>query len=185
MGAALIESVTSLPARADWAYTRWGMTPEEVQSASDGEAVPLDPAAAATDMDLDPETTLLQTRWSVEEFDFQVFLNFTGNEPRLTEVILKAEGHNRGELGEALIERYGPPKRGRAGLSRSSQNTRFQLVESPEFARPEPSPQTATASGEPMRIIMEWETPDNFIQYSRRGASEVLIHVQPLKTSSD
>ncbi len=182
-GAALLEATVLSPVHADWAYTRWGMTPEQAQAASDGTLIPVDPAKAEADFDLNPETTLFKTDWSIEDFDFNVFLNFTGSEPTLTEIILKADGHNRGQLGQVLIEKYGLPNRSRVGIIRRARAQRFRLVENPEFAKPDQSLQTAADSTEPMRVIMEWETPTNFIQYSRRGSEEVLIHVQPRSES--
>lgn len=182
-GAALLEATVIPAARADWEYTRWGMTPEQAQAAADGTLTPVDQTKAKADLNLNPETTLFKTDWSIEDFDFNVFLNFTGSEPKLTEIIFKADGHNRGELGQALIEKYGLPNHSRVGMIRRARAPRFRLVEGSEFAKPDQSPQTTASSTEPMRIIMEWETPTNFIQYSRRGSEEVLIHVQPRQES--
>ncbi len=45
----LITGVACSPARADWAYTRWGMTPEQVAALSSG-AVKVLPKVERTDM---------------------------------------------------------------------------------------------------------------------------------------
>lgn len=95
-------------ARADWAYTKWGMTPQEVVAASGGKAellptndrpgsMPLAPGARGTfnDGPLELRTTFV----------------FRTNPAGLQCVAYGVGGHADDEAFKAaLIKRYGPPK---------------------------------------------------------------------------
>ena len=39
----ILVGMVSLPAQAEWEYTRWGMSVDEVVEASEGEAIPVNP----------------------------------------------------------------------------------------------------------------------------------------------
>ena len=111
----LVQLLTALPAWADWEYTRWGMTVQEVLEASEGQAVLLD--SEAQTVSADNQKTLLKSQvpWRLEDqFSFDVLFKFSGEEPQLSEILLVSSDNNE-EMGPALIRRYGPPNRAVSG----------------------------------------------------------------------
>jgi len=95
---------------ADWQYTRWGMTVEQVKEASKGSAVAVaDPKPRLTDV-ARLMIPYFSESFSRESFRFVVFFYFTLDTDRLTAVDLKL--HYRRDcrhLIETLKIRYGTP----------------------------------------------------------------------------
>ena len=92
------------PTRADWQYTKWGMTPEQVVAASGGKAKRPDAAFLATHTDVSPVTGIFVLpsgeRASVN-FDFVV--------NRLASVTLLAFEKSGVNLPVLLRQTYGAP----------------------------------------------------------------------------
>jgi hypothetical protein len=180
----IFASMVNLPAQAEWQYTRWGMTVDEVMAASEGAAIPINPDEQIL-LEDDTQQTLLKSQWSKEGYTFDVFFNFSDSDSKLSEVILKSTGNNE-DLGLAMIEEFGLPSKAQGGLSKRDSDIRgFRLVDRDNFAVPETEntwrnqPQR---SDEDIAILLEWNTPKNFIQMSRQDADDVIIRVRPAKS---
>lgn len=107
-------------AAADWEYTRWGMTPQQVVDASAGSAAPI-ATEESEGKKLVPEGTppALKSAWRTGDFRFTAYFYFDDSDA-LTRVILDLEdGDDRGVMG-ALVERYGEPFRQASTWSRRS-----------------------------------------------------------------
>lgn len=129
----ILPVLTVSPARAEWEYTRWGMTPQDVQKASRGAAVLVNPKEQSTTKG---KWTLLKSDWSVGRYPFKVFFNFSSGKPQLTEVLLVSTGYNQ-DLGQKLIEKYGPPTTVQGGLRQNSRDRKFILTQRDNYAVPE------------------------------------------------
>jgi hypothetical protein len=95
-------------ASADWAYTRWGMTPEQVAAASDNKVKVL----AATDQTRDPGDDWVmadQGTWSDGTVNGDVGFMFDAKTNRLKCVVYNTTGHNVAPLKAAFLQRYGKP----------------------------------------------------------------------------
>jgi hypothetical protein len=100
------------PALADWQYTKWGMTPEQVIAASGGKAVETTaeeqkgkhrPAGAKTDVPL-------KAPFESGRFRFLAFFYFSAPGGRLVGVHLELINSELGaELLESLRQKYGKP----------------------------------------------------------------------------
>lgn len=100
-----------LPVSADWEFTKWGMSPEQVVQASKGKARPPGPEE-------DISTVLLTQDWQSGRFLFTVsyIFNKHGGGQRLGEVKLQLQNTQlRGQLLDALKEKYGTPRDERRG----------------------------------------------------------------------
>jgi hypothetical protein len=103
------------PAAADWQYTKWGMTPEEVVKASGGlvREVP-NPAKAGS------ELLAVWGRHTAGDLEFTVSFGFLDG--KLNSVLLvfqKREMQNCEDVASALEVKYGPPDINEAdGLSK-------------------------------------------------------------------
>ena len=100
-----------LPVSADWEFTKWGMSPEQVVQASKKQAHPPGPEE-------DIASVLLTQNWQSGRFRFTVSYIFKkdAGRPRLSEVKLQLQNTQlRGELLDALKKQYGSPKAERKG----------------------------------------------------------------------
>ena len=180
----ILVSMGNLPATAEWEYTRWGMSVDEVVEASEGAAIPVNPKEQFFFED-DTQQTLLKSQWSTDGYSFDVFFNFSVSDSQLSEVVFKSTGNNE-DLGIAMIEEFGLPSRAQGGLSRRDSDIRgFRLYNRDNFAVPEPeniSRNQPQRSDEDIAVLLEWITPRDFIQMSRQGTDEVIIRVKPVKS---
>ena len=93
--------------RADWEYTTWGMTVDEVRQASQGRASDDDPIKH--DMRAGSRS-LLQAPYDTYGWHFTARFLFSKRTQRLDEVSLEAQGWCKGvRLASALQQTYGPP----------------------------------------------------------------------------
>ena len=175
-------SMVNLPAQAEWEYTRWGMSVDEVVEASEGAAIPVNSDEQI--LENDNQQTLLKTQWSTEGYSFDVFFNFSVSDSKLSEVIFKSTSNNE-DLGLAMIEEFGLPSRAQGGLSKKDSDIRgFRLVEKDNFAVPETEDiwnNQPERSDEDIAVLLEWNTPRDFIQMNRQGSNDVIIRVRPAK----
>ena len=176
-------AMINLPARAEWEYTRWGMSVEELVEASQGQVIPVNPEEDIL-LEDDTQQTLLRSQWSTENYSFDVFFNFGVNDSQLSEVIFKSTGNNE-DLGLAMIEEFGLPSRAQGGLSKKDSDIRgFRLVERDNFAVPESDNiwrNRPERKDEDIAVLLEWNTERDFIQMSRQGVDNVIIRVRPAK----
>lgn len=95
----------SAEALADWQYTKWGMTAEEVIAASGGKA------RKFTDTGQDTDTERLQaiTPYRTGDFAFEAGFMFSRKDGRLRSVRLKLVEGDGLLLSAALVNRYGKP----------------------------------------------------------------------------
>jgi hypothetical protein len=97
-----------ISANANWQYTKWGMTPEQVQSAARGKLTPVAGQEACPACSSVP---LLAGNYSVEGQQFRVVFGFADG--KLSQVILAmpATGRTWGcnELYDSLSLKYGTP----------------------------------------------------------------------------
>jgi hypothetical protein len=110
LGVALSGGLAMRPAHADWEYTKWGMTPEQVARASRG-AVQAIPAAQRTRI---PEVKLesgAEGTFSDGALRLQVGFSFDipgGGLAMVQYAVLNAE--QSGQLKEWMVRRYGQPQ---------------------------------------------------------------------------
>lgn len=125
---------TSIPTAADWQYTKWGMTVEEVRAASNGIAV----ASAKPISGFEDETTesLLTSPYNAGRFTFTAQFLFSKDDHRLAsvELVLRQEDASklprkerwsreadlyseRKELLETFLQKYGKPERNEVAVS--------------------------------------------------------------------
>lgn len=96
------------PALADWQYTKWGMTPEEVVAASGGMARP-DPHR--NKHRTDSTESLLAAPYAAAGFEFDATFQFSRSSQRLERVHLDLIDTSRcSDLIGALRSRYGEPE---------------------------------------------------------------------------
>ena len=179
----ILVGMVSLPAQAEWEYTRWGMSVDEVVEASEGAATSVTPEEQILFED-DTQQTLLKTQWSKKGYSFDVFFNFSVDNSELSEVVFKSTGKNE-DLGLAMIEEFGLPIRAQGGLSKRDSDIRgFRLVDKDNYAVPETDNiwrNQPERTDEDIAVLLEWNTPQNFIQMSRQDINDVIIRVKPAK----
>ena len=179
--AAMLGCIFNIPAKAEWEYTRWGMSVDEVVEASEGAAIPVNPDEQFFFED-DTQQTLLQSQWSTDSYSFDVFFNFSVSDSKLLEIVFKSTGNNE-DLGLAMIEEFGLPSRAQGGLSRKDSDIRgFRLYNRDNFAVPDSDNikrNQPRSSDEDIAVLLEWITPENFIQMNRQGTDDVIIHLKP------
>jgi hypothetical protein len=159
----------SLPARAEWEFTRWGMTPEELQAA--GEVTPVSRREERITTD-EKGTTLFKTQWQLEQFDFDVYFNFSGKPQGLNEVLLISRGDTEG-IVSALTQKYGSPRSGQGNLRLQRRPGNFTLIPSnPENISTRP-PQGEFTAG------VLWETERDIIELNRNNPEELIIRFLP------
>lgn len=102
----------AMPAQADWEFTRWGMSPEEVVAASGPSAkiVAADPDTEIWDMD-----RLAVDAWERDGIVFEVGYHFDDG-ARLQFVDLLHEGPNCDRLVETSLARWGASQTERQSL---------------------------------------------------------------------
>ncbi len=92
---------------ADWQYTRWGMSVDDVIVASGGIAKPNSNVARESTKNL---RTLLKAPYQTGKFKFNVAFMFDTWSKKLVRVNLVLLAPSLGsELGNALKSKYGPP----------------------------------------------------------------------------
>ena len=177
----MLVGMINLPAQAEWEYTRWGMSVEEVVEASEGKTIPVHPDEEIL-LEDDTQQTLLKSQWSTENYSFDVFFNFDVNDSELSEIVFKSTGNSE-DLGLAMIEEFGLPSRAQGGLSKKDADIRgFRLVEKDNFAVPESENiwrNRPERTNEDIAVLLEWNTERDFIQMSRQGGDNVIIRVRP------
>ena len=163
----------SQPALAEWEYTRWGMSPEALKQASDGAAIPVSGQGQQLTSDLQGKT-LLKSTWTLDQYDFDVYFNFSGTEPALTEVVLIPRGNNQ-NLVSALSQKYGPPTTGVGSLRIQQRRPDFSLIPTNPADRVAPTP-----TGE-LSAVVQWQTPTNLIELNRNNPEQVTVRFLPNK----
>jgi hypothetical protein len=94
------------PAFADWQFTKWGMTPDQVAAASHGAAASVDPLTISNAVNGD--RTLLQMPYNAGTFDFVASFAFD-NSDHLDRVHLVLQSGAAIDLRTALLAKYGKP----------------------------------------------------------------------------
>jgi hypothetical protein len=95
------------PSRADWQYTKWGMTVEEALAASKGSLQPCTKACDPIDV---ADGARLFGPYSSGEFHFTAYLLFKSG--RLSSVTLHLQGGKSlqlAQLAQAMRSKYGEP----------------------------------------------------------------------------
>lgn len=111
-GIALILA-TPNPAAADWQYTKWGMTPDEVIAASNGAASESTPSPDSEPSEI---VTLASADYVASGYEFWVSFGFSADR-RLSEVSLSLRDSDKCVyLADALDRRYGRPVSREGGL---------------------------------------------------------------------
>ena len=97
-------------ARADWGFTHWGMTPEQVVSASGGTAHLIAPAARYRD---DVANWEMAAEGVIRDGDLTLYggYMFDIRGGGLTCVMYNATGNDVSKLRDGLIVRYGRPSK--------------------------------------------------------------------------
>lgn len=90
------------PALANWQFTKWGMTPEQIIAASGGRAKSLpNPEIVGSEM------VMVTMPYTAGEFGFRAGFYFTGN--RLSEVQLDLQNGTMSAIRVSLEQKYGEP----------------------------------------------------------------------------
>jgi len=96
-------------ARADWQYTRWGMTPEQVVAASDGKAELLPEKRRPR---VPPLVTVAMGEFLDGPLQLRTVFSFSIERGGLECVSYGVSNHDDDEaFRAALVGRYGPPQR--------------------------------------------------------------------------
>ena len=106
---------------ADWQYTKWGMTVEEVIIASNGSAI----KSADTGRDVIGAKSLAIAQYFAGEFVFEANFLFDRKTQKLRYVMLSLEKGNPNLLYEALVNRYGKPVETRASDDTNIKSARW------------------------------------------------------------
>jgi len=93
------------PAAANWQFTKWGMTPEQVIAASAGKAS-MTSAENSRGRSAGSLTAKVEMPYSVGEFEFRADFSFDQNN-QLAEVTLQLETGTMSALRVALEQKYG------------------------------------------------------------------------------
>ncbi|MDB5575300.1 MAG: hypothetical protein JWR80_476 [Bradyrhizobium sp.] len=95
-----------LPARADWQYAKWGMTPAEVLAASAGKA------STFTSQVTGKIAVKLKAPHNAGDYEFQALFGFDAGTDKLSSVQLILLGASKCDaLRDELIVKYGSPVR--------------------------------------------------------------------------
>lgn len=119
LAAALAMISFALDVCADWQYTRWGMTVDEVAKASNGLAQPYTEASNPKYESAMTARVLLRAPYKAGDFNFTADFLFGKSDDRLARVILRLDGANDiqcARLQGSLKDVYGTPSE----VSRSS-----------------------------------------------------------------
>jgi hypothetical protein len=115
LGAVLLVLTSSAASHADWQYTKWGMTQEEVITASNNIAIPTNEAEREANR-MAIGKALLVAPYISGQFEFQAFFIFEQQIPlptvpyKLVQVRLKLRlDKNCDTLQQILAQKYGNP----------------------------------------------------------------------------
>jgi hypothetical protein len=98
-------------ARADWGFTHWGMTPEQVAGASGGTAHLIAQAARTRSGDKDGWEIAAEGSVAEEGMTLDGGYMFDGRSGGLICVMYNARGDNVGKIRDGLLARYGRPSK--------------------------------------------------------------------------
>jgi hypothetical protein len=106
--------MTAVPAAADWQYTKWGMTPEQVIKAAHSRSKQVarlvdQQQKAAEDAGRVAQKALLSGDWSSGRFQFEVRFFFDSHRKLASVELTLANSENEGDLINELTKRYGAP----------------------------------------------------------------------------
>jgi hypothetical protein len=108
-GALLV--ATSAPAWANWQYTRWGMSSDEVFKAAKGRAVAIPESEQPAESTVTTIAKLTST-FSYGRFSFHVFFRFDRETGGLSQVVLSLDSSADCRLlKQSLADEYGKPVR--------------------------------------------------------------------------
>jgi hypothetical protein len=106
---AALAALLPAAARADWAYTKWGMTPQEAVTASNG-AMKLLPANARKKEDLTHTEKVAEGEFEDGALRLRVeFLIDTDTGGLVCVTYTPSDATRNDALKDALTKRYGPP----------------------------------------------------------------------------
>lgn len=112
---ALIFFCALLPARADWAFTKWGMTLRDTLIASNGQANVLPPQDVKGKSTFKGSTCKANIKdYNISEYHFEVVFCFDSND-RLSSVVLYTSGDEFRAIDRALTATYGAPASQKGG----------------------------------------------------------------------
>ncbi len=130
-----LSSAAAPPARADWAFTRWGMTPEQVVAASGGAARLIPPGRRER---FDAQNWELAAEGSSDDGGVATTVGFMFDTQGggLTCVLYNAAGDDAAKLEKAMVARYGRPAKdgdfGPARMKSWSTPDAVELVVNPD-----------------------------------------------------
>ncbi|MGK7927707.1 MAG: hypothetical protein AB4290_21115 [Spirulina sp.] len=179
LGIVCAQLAIATPARANWRYAEWGMTVEETREASGGRARPLSEQESAALSD-SFQQTLLRDRLEIEGIVFDVFFEFSGEERRLTEVVLKSS-QNSSRVFSVLMQEYGFPAHIEGGYQQRRRASNFSLIQKDNYAisGDEPLRLNRPATMSELVVDAEWQTPTATIYFKRTSPEDVILRVQP------
>ncbi|HVT59301.1 MAG TPA: hypothetical protein VHR45_12975 [Thermoanaerobaculia bacterium] len=107
--------VTATPAVADWQYTKWGMTPEQVIKAAHSKSRQITrlverQQGAAEDAGRVGQKALLSGEWSSGRFEFEVHFFFNPRRKLASVELTLANSEDEHVLANELTKRYGVPE---------------------------------------------------------------------------
>jgi hypothetical protein len=120
-----IRLLWAMPAYADWQYTKWGMTPEQVVDASGGSGskIPLSQQGGKSRLGF---TALLVGRYTLGDFSFDLDFQFAKTGLEMVAMELTPYSYDRCKrLENTMLSKYGSPFEGERGDSLGPLNTRM------------------------------------------------------------
>jgi hypothetical protein len=130
-GLAALCSCLTVPAKANWAYTQWGMTPEQVAAASSG-AVQVLPSSQRTRNDVLGWEMAAKGTYKDGSLTMDIGFTFDTQHGGLTCVMYNVMGDDATVLRETLGKRYGKPFK--EGSSSIDQDVIWHTPDEIEFA---------------------------------------------------
>jgi hypothetical protein len=113
------------PAAADWQYTKWGATIDQVQKASKGALQRCDNAPVCSERSLPNSAVQLYGGYTTGQFNFSAYPMFNRHTSRLDAVALElSDPTMAGALGAALRSKYGEPVNASRGSTMSTSTWR-------------------------------------------------------------
>jgi hypothetical protein len=127
--ALLLLSATA-PAAADWQYTKWGMSVDQVQKASKGILQRCSGASVCTERSVTNSAAQLYGGYTTGQFNFSAYPMFNRQTSRLDAVTLElSDPTMAGALGAALRAKYGEPVNASRGSIMSTSTWRDRTDE--------------------------------------------------------
>lgn len=167
IAALVLGGVTVSAAQADWQYTKWGMTPEEVAAASQGAAT--GPRKVTTGFDDETTQGLLEAPYQAGRYSFIARFYFGSADRKLAAVELVLQQEDTSKLrGKERAER---------SVDLAAERRELLSTFLQKYGRP-----LREDSSRTLVHRLDWITEVDSVSYLEIGSAGVLVIYKPLKT---